>query len=51
MISVEEMAKVLLEKLSKENIHTLCSMYVQGYFETLFIAFLIPADKVGFPTE
>lgn len=51
MDRVEEMAKLLLEKLSKEQLSMFCDMYDEGSFGRLFESFLLPKDAENFPAK
>jgi hypothetical protein len=48
---IEEMAKLLLEKLSKEQLSMFCDMYDDGSFMEVVDFHLIPKDAENFPAK
>lgn len=44
-----ELAMVLLEKLTAEEIHMLCEAYDNGSLEITMVNFLLPRDAKNYP--
>ncbi len=51
MITTEQLAKILLEKLTCEELAALCDAYDDGSIETIFMDTLLPKDIENRPAE
>ncbi len=48
---MEELAKVLINKLSKEELNKLCTSFDDGTINELFYVFLTPQDIINYPEQ
>lgn len=47
----EDLGKVLIEKLTKEELTDLCEAYDDGSIESIFYDCLYPEDKLNYPAK
>ena len=48
---IGDLAKALIKKLTKKQLHLLCEIYDDGSIEDLFFTHLYPEDKRNYPQD